>query len=178
MFWWLLKCNGGNNTFRDLKMSPIWCCSNLKWTRPMWPVPPLVLCRGVTDVLNAKVAQKLGKSALEIHQGGQHFELSNKLPTELFVFPARSGHFCIYLWAAPSEPVSHRYEAARFWGSWISFQRRGTFFHMLLAHLHLQMFTAGVLRIKKNGSGIYQTKISDYVFEVFLVVGLLIFAHI
>lgn len=70
----------------------------------MWPVPPVVLCRCIPDVLNANVTQKLGKSALEIHQGGHHFELSDKLPTELFVFLARSGHFCIYLSAAPSEP--------------------------------------------------------------------------
>lgn len=52
---------------------------------PLWSVPPMIACRGVSAVPKAKT-RKLDKAALVTHQEGHHFEISDNFPNVFFLF--------------------------------------------------------------------------------------------
>ena len=53
---------------------------------PLWPVPLEVVCHGVPAVSKTRITRILGKTTLENHLEIHHFEVSNNLPTVLFIF--------------------------------------------------------------------------------------------
>ena len=52
---------------------------------PLWPVQPVVVRLGVLAVPKAKIAGKLGPTALETHHECHHFEVSDDLPAVLII---------------------------------------------------------------------------------------------
>lgn len=58
----------------------IWPCSSSLWTRTVWPVTIVVVCRGAPTVPKANITRKRGKDAFENYQEGHHFEICDNLP--------------------------------------------------------------------------------------------------